>query len=114
MRQGLLVNCRCQVNHTVKQLNKGLLKYVFDMKSTRTFNRNEFAQYVKQVLAGDGDPLEATIVYKSPRKGGQQAQQAPQRRSNEGSGQRRQTNSEPDDEAPRNRQKVVKRTTFNV
>ena len=47
IRQGLLVNARTHVNPVMKTHNKSLLKYVYDMKSTKGFSKIEFANYVK-------------------------------------------------------------------
>ena len=50
IRQGLLVNARTHVNPILKTHNKALLKYVYDMKSTRTFGKVEFGQYIRTCL----------------------------------------------------------------
>ena len=47
IRQGLLVNSRTHINPSMKTHNKALLKYVYDMKSTKTFGKVEFAQYIR-------------------------------------------------------------------
>ena len=51
IRQGLLVNARTHVNPIFKTHNKALLKYVYDMKSTKTFGKVEFGQYIRQCLS---------------------------------------------------------------
>lgn len=53
IRQGLLVNSRTHVLPILKAHNKALLKHVYDMKSTRTFDKAEFGQYVRQCLEQD-------------------------------------------------------------
>lgn len=53
IRQGLLVNARTHVNPAMKTHNKALLKHVYDMKSSKTFSKIEFASYVKQCLEND-------------------------------------------------------------
>ena len=47
IRQGLLVNARTHVNPALKIHNKMLLKHVYDMKSTKTFGKLEFGQYIR-------------------------------------------------------------------
>jgi hypothetical protein len=53
IRQGLLVNSRTHINLSMKAHNKALLKYVYDEKSTRSFGKVEFAQYIKLCLEGE-------------------------------------------------------------
>lgn len=53
IRQGLLVNARTHVNPVMKTHNKALLKHVYDMKSSKTFSKIEFAGYVKQCLENE-------------------------------------------------------------
>ena len=50
IRQGLLVNSRTHVNAALKTHNKTLLKYVYDMKSSKTFGKVEFGLYIRQCL----------------------------------------------------------------
>ena len=47
IRQGLLVNARTHVNPILKTHNKTLLKHVYDMKSTKTFGKAEFGEYIR-------------------------------------------------------------------
>ena len=50
IRQGLFVNARTHTNPTMKAHNKALLTHVYDMKSTRTFDKTEFADYIRTCL----------------------------------------------------------------
>jgi len=56
IRQGLLVNGRTHVTPILKTHNKELLKFVYDMRSTKTFGKVEFGQYVRKCLEHDKDP----------------------------------------------------------
>ena len=57
IRQGLLVNARTHVLPQLKTHNKALLKFVYDMKSSRGFGKIEFGNYIRQCLnAQDTSP----------------------------------------------------------
>ena len=61
IRQGLLVNSRTHVLPSMKQHNKSLLKYVYDMKSTKTFGKTEFSSYVRQCLEQQEERGRSTV-----------------------------------------------------
>ena len=50
IRQGLLVNSRTHILPILKAHNKTLLKHVYDMKSSKTFDRAEFGAYIRECL----------------------------------------------------------------
>lgn len=64
IRQGLLVNARTHVNPILKTHNKALLKFVYDMKSTKTFGKDEFGQYIRQCLS-QSEAKERTTISRS-------------------------------------------------
>ena len=61
IRQGLLVNARTHINPIMKTHNKALLKYVYEMKSTKTFGKVEFGHYVRQCLSQSSQQERSTI-----------------------------------------------------
>ena len=50
IRQGLLVNSKSHVNKNQKQQNKALLEYVYNMRSAKTFGKQEFGQFIREQL----------------------------------------------------------------
>ena len=50
IRQGLLVNSKTHVVKGQKQQNKALLEHIFNMRSSKTFGKQEFGDYVREQL----------------------------------------------------------------
>ena len=50
IRQGLLVNSRTHILPVLKGHNKSLLKYVYDMSSSKVFDRTAYGAYIKTCL----------------------------------------------------------------
>ena len=50
IRQGLLVNSKTHINKNQKTQNKALLEYVYNMRSAKTFGKQEFGQFIREQL----------------------------------------------------------------
>ena len=50
IRQGLLVNSKTHIIANQKKQNKALLEYVYNMRSAKTFGKQEFGQFIREQL----------------------------------------------------------------
>ena len=50
IRQGLLVNSKTHVSRPSKIQNKALLEHVYNMRSAKTFGKDEFGAFIREQL----------------------------------------------------------------